>query len=158
MNSLLAYLSPCIDRQVSLKTPDIPNIALQVEDAAESGQPFAYAGVFDGHGELSDKVCYSVIETWNLPAIVYSIIQGEQQHLSGWKPGFLTFWVSTGQMGRIHRQTSLKHFFRWSIMHEDTLATALTPYSVQSMLQSQCGDLVKTHPYLCPIDRLTRLC
>ncbi len=60
-----------------MKTPGIPNIAPQVEDAAESGQPFAYAGVFDGHGELSDEICYSVTETWNLPALVYSIVQGE---------------------------------------------------------------------------------
>ncbi len=54
-----------------------PNIAPQVEDAAESGQPFAYAGVFDGHGELSDEIRYSVTESWNLPALMYSITQVE---------------------------------------------------------------------------------
>ncbi len=74
---MLAYLSPCTDRHISTKTPDIPNIAPQVEDAAESGQPFAYAGVFDGHGELSDEIGYSVTGSWNLPALVYSIIQVE---------------------------------------------------------------------------------
>ena len=49
-----------MNRQLSMKTQGIPNTAPQVEDAAESGQPLAYAGVFDGHGELSDKTCYSV--------------------------------------------------------------------------------------------------
>ena len=44
-----------------MKTPGTPDIVQQVEDAAESGQPFAYAGVFDGHGESIYKICCSVI-------------------------------------------------------------------------------------------------